>query len=99
VGRAVFRDEFKRGKHLAPENGVTPILARIGDNGVHFLVRPRLVAAAKDELGNKIRRPPSCLVKRHAQSGKTFGVHITECSHRGSLLMIVNGLFSLTTPF
>ena len=29
---------------------------RIGDNGRDLLVQPRLVAAAEDEFGNKIRR-------------------------------------------
>jgi hypothetical protein len=48
---------------------------RIGDNGRDFLVQPRLVAAAEDEFGNKIRRPPGGFTQRHAEPEKIFGVH------------------------
>jgi hypothetical protein len=32
-------------------------------------------AAAEDEFGNKIRRPPGGLTQWHAETGKIFGVH------------------------
>jgi len=52
----------------------------IGDNGRHFLVQPRLVAAAEDELGDKIRRPPRGLAERDAQTEKIVGVYETPPS-------------------
>ena len=57
---------------------VARISRRIGDNGGDFLMQPRLVAAAEDEFGNKIRRPPRGLAERNAQSEKIFGVHISK---------------------
>jgi hypothetical protein len=38
-------------------------------------VQPRLVAAAEDEFGNKIRRAAGCLSQWHAETEKIFGVH------------------------
>ena len=48
----------------------------MGDNGFHLLLQPRLVAAAEDELANKIRRAPRGFPQRHAQAEKIFGVHL-----------------------
>ena len=45
--------------------------ATMGD----FLVQPRLVAAAEDEFGNKIRRAAGRLSQWHAETEKIFGVH------------------------
>ena len=33
-------------------------------------------AAAENELGNKIRRPPRGFTQRHAKTEKIFGVHV-----------------------
>ena len=48
---------------------------RIGDDGRDLLVQSRLVAAAEDEFGNKIRRAAGRLSQWHAETEKIFGVH------------------------
>jgi hypothetical protein len=48
---------------------------RIGDNGGDFLVESRLVAAAENEFGNKIHRPPSRHTQRHTEADKISSVH------------------------
>ena len=66
---------------------------RIRDNGRDFLVQPRLVAAAEDEFGNKIRRAAGRLSQGHAEPEKIFGVHcrfnfqlmVCLCEHLRSL--------------
>ena len=47
----------------------------ISDNGDNLLLQPRLIAAAEDEFGNKIRREASRLSQWHAETEKIFGVH------------------------
>jgi len=37
--------------------------------------RPHPVAAAEDEFGNKIRRPPLRCTERQAEGEEVFGVH------------------------
>ena len=51
---------------------------RIGNNGLHLLVQPRFVAAAEDELGNKIRPAPRGFTQRHAESEKILCVHFRQ---------------------
>ena len=43
-------------------------------------MQPRLVAAAEDEFGHKIRRPPRGLAERDAQTEKIFGAYETPPS-------------------
>jgi len=59
---------------------------RVRNNGRDFLVQPRLVAAAEDEPGHKIRRAPRGFTHRHAETKKIFGVHIKQ--------KLVNGIQS-----
>ena len=51
------------------------------DNGRDLRVQPRLVAAAEDETGNKIRRPARRLTQRNSHPQKIFGVHVNSSNH------------------
>ena len=73
--RRRWRRRFEKGFRKFTTQRVIHERGRIGDNGGDFLVQPRLVAAAKNEYGNKISRPARRLTKRNAQSQKIFRVH------------------------
>jgi hypothetical protein len=58
--------------------------------------RRRFTAAAEDEFGNKIRRPPRGFTERHAESEKILGVHrmdpnLSSQSTEGDILFRGNG--------
>jgi hypothetical protein len=66
---------------------VQPILGEnrwVGDHGFDLFFEPRLVSAAEDELGHKIRRPPRRFTQRHAEPEKIFGVHEFRLNEAGS---------------
>src|SRR6185312_1935924 len=52
----------------------------IRDDGFDFFFQLRFIAAAKNELRNKIRGPPRGFAERHTQSQKVFGVHLSYLS-------------------